>query len=146
MNTQKNYEFVDFGKIEDIKSKQYILPDSKKVINGKIFLNDSINLSGSEISFNVFIPGEFLPFDHKHSKNEETYIVLGGIGEMEIDGEKIEIKEGSVINVEPNASRNICNTSSDTELVFIVIQSIKDSMNSVKRTSDGIGVCERTKW
>ncbi|MDD3597649.1 cupin domain-containing protein [Sulfuricurvum sp.] len=141
-----NYEFANIGKLADLTKMQYILPDSKKVLDGKIFLNELINLSGSEISLNSFVPGQFLPFNHKHKKNEELFIILSGIGEFEIDGNKISIKEGSVIKVNPDAARNICNTSKDINLQFIVIQTVKDSMNSTKPTQDGIGVSERIEW
>jgi mannose-6-phosphate isomerase-like protein (cupin superfamily) len=142
----RNYEFANVGKLEDITNKQYILPDSKKVLDGKIFLNELMKLSGSEISLNSFMPGQFFPFNHKHNKNEEVFIVLSGVGEFEIDGYKIPIEEGSVIKVDPDAVRNICNTSIDTNLQFIVIQTVKDSMNSIKPTQDGIGVSERIEW
>lgn len=79
-------------------------------------------------------------------KNEELFIILNGIGEFEIDGNKISIKEGSVIKVNPDAVRNICNTSEDTNLLFIVIQTVKDSINSTKPTQDGIGASERIQW
>jgi mannose-6-phosphate isomerase-like protein (cupin superfamily) len=141
-----NYEFVNIGKLEAIKNKQYILPDSKKVLDGKIFLNELMKLSGSEISFNSFMPGQFFPFNHKHNKNEEVFIILSGVGEFEIDGYKMPIEEGSVIKVNPDALRNICNTSIDTNLQFIVIQTVKNSMNSTKPTQDGIGVSERIEW
>jgi mannose-6-phosphate isomerase-like protein (cupin superfamily) len=142
----RNYEFANVGKLEDITNRQYILPDSKKVLDGKIFLNELMKLSGSEISLNSFMPGQFFPFNHKHNKNEEVFIVLSGVGEFEIDGYKIPIEEGSVIKVDPDAVRNICNTSIDTNLQFIVIQTVKDSMNSIKPTQDGIGVSERIEW
>ncbi len=141
-----NYEFANIGKLEDIKNKQYILPDSKKVLDGKIFLNELMKLSGSEISLNSFVPGQFFPFNHKHNKNEEIFIILSGVGEFEIDGNKMQIEEGSVIKVEPDAVRNICNTSKDINLQFIVIQAVRDSMNSIKPTQDGIGVSERIEW
>jgi len=142
----KNYEITDIGTLDTLKDNSYILPDSKKTITGKMFLNDFVKLTGCEISFNAFIPGQFVPFDHKHIDNEETFIFLSGHGECEVDGEKIEVHEGSVINMQPNAVRNLCNTSADSILTFIVIQTKKDSMNSVELTKDGIGVAERTEW
>ncbi|WP_320033666.1 cupin domain-containing protein [Halarcobacter sp.] len=142
----KSFEFINIGKFEDIKDSQYTLPDSKKVLEGKIFLNELMSLSGSEISLNSFAPGQYFPFDHKHIKNEEIFIILKGNGEFEIDGNKFQIEEGSVVKVSPKEVRNICNTSKDTNLLYIVIQTREDSMNSKKPTEDGISVIERTKW
>ena len=142
----KNFDICQTGKLDTLINNKYILPDSKKTILGKMFINEFINLSGCEISFNAFAPGQFVPFNHKHIQNEETFIFLSGCGECEIDGEKIKVEEGSVINMQPNAIRNVCNTSKDTVLNFIVIQTKKDSMNSVSLTEDGIGVSNRTSW
>ncbi len=141
-----SYELVNIGQLDNIINHSFTLPDSKKTIFGKMFLNDDITLTGSEISFNAFRPGQFIPFDHKHTHYEEIYIFLSGSGECEIDGKKIPVKEGSIINIQPEAVRNVCNTSSDIELRFIVIQTKKDSMNSEKLTHDGVGVSQRDQW
>jgi len=142
----KNFNIHQIGKMDTLINNQYVLPDSKKTIFGKMFLNEFMNLSGCEISFNAFGPGQFIPFNHNHIANEETFIFLSGFGECEIDGEKVKVKEGSVINMQPNAVRNVCNTSKDTILNFIVIQTKKNSMNSVQLTKDGIGVSDRPYW
>jgi len=142
----KNFDIHEIGKFETLIDNKYILPDSKKTIFGKMFINEFMNLSGCEISFNAFKPGQFIPFNHNHIENEETFIFLSGFGECEVDGEKIQVEEGSVINMQPNAIRNVCNTSKDMVLNFIVIQTKRNSMNSVKLTEDGIGVSNRTSW
>lgn len=96
--------------------------------------------------FNAFLPGELVPFDHKHIENEETYIFLSGEGKCEVDGERIEVGEGSVINMQANAVRNIYNISESEILNFIVIQTKKDSMKSEYLTQDGIDVASRQRW
>ncbi len=142
----KNYELTQAGNLDQLQNNSYLLPDSGKTIPGKMFLNDAIKLTGCEISFNAFLPGQFVPFNHKHTNYEETYIFLSGEGECEIDGELVKVSEGSVINMQPEAVRNVCNTSKDTILNFIVIQTVKDSMNSSVLTQDGIGVSSREAW
>ena len=142
----KNYELTQVGNLDQLQNKSFLLPDSGKTIPGKMFVNDAIQLSGCEISFNAFLPGQFVPFNHKHIKHEETFIFLSGEGECEIDGEVIKVGEGSVINMQPEAVRNVCNTSKDSILNFIVIQTVKDSMNSSVLTQDGIGISSRETW
>ena len=142
----RNFDIHQLGKMETLIENKYILPDSKKTIFGKMFVNEFMELSGCEISFNAFAPGQFIPFNHKHINNEETFIFLSGFGECEIDGEKIKVEEGSIINMQANAIRNVCNTSKDCALNFIVIQTKKDSMNSIELTKDGIGVSNRDIW
>lgn len=138
----KNYEKVNYIEISSQEISNFVLPDSKKTKLDILFINNYIQLSGCRISINLFKPGEFMPFNHKHFNNEETFIITSGTGECEIDGEKIKVKEGSIINVKPNAIRNICNTSKNELLKFLIIQTKE---NSVKN-NDGIGTGERGYW
>ena len=141
--SKKNFQVKNIGNLNDIKQYNQILPDSKLEMKGKLFINELVGLTGSEISFNSMEPKTSMPFDHKHTKNEEVYIVLSGTGEFKIDDEIISVKEGSIIRMAPNAIRTWRNTSEDTEMIFITIQTVANSMNNAKPTSDGILV-ERT--
>ncbi len=96
--------------------------------NGKIFLHDLLGLTSCEISINTVPKGFKVPFNHKHKQNEEIYIVLKGRGEMTIDNEPVEVKEGSIVKIDPQASRTIANTG-DNEFEFICIQGKKDSLS-----------------
>jgi len=137
---KKNFQITNIGDINDIKQYNHILPDSKLEMKGKLFINELVSLTGSEISFNSMPPKTSMPFDHKHTKNEEVYIVLSGTGEFKIDDEIIPVKEGSIIRMAPNAIRTWRNTSEDTEMIFITIQTVANSMHNAKPTSDGIVV------
>ena len=141
-----NYELVDVGLVSSWVNQNYTLPDSGRTIEGKTFINDLIDLSGCEISFNGFKPGQYLPFNHKHTHHEETYIFLSGEGECDIDGEIMAVKEGTVINILPQAIRSLCNTSKDQDLNFIVIQTHQNSMTTTKRTEDGVVTSIRERW
>ena len=98
-----------------------------KLENGKAFLHDLLGLTSCEISLNTVPKGFKVPFNHKHKQNEEVYIILKGQGRMTIDGKVVEVKEGSVVKVAPEASRTIENTS-DGEFQFICVQAKANSL------------------
>ena len=111
-----NFKKSEIGKIEEIE---------KNYENGKVFLHDILNLTSSEISITKMPKGTKLPFNHKHKQNEEIYIFLKGEGMFTIDGEKIEIKEGTLIKVLPEGIRTM---EAKDDLEYICIQAKKDSL------------------
>ncbi len=112
-----NYKTTELGKISDIINFE----------NGKVFLHDALELTSCEISVNTVPKGFKVPFSHKHKQNEEVYIILKGEGIITVDGTSLKVKEGSVVKIQPAASRTIENTS-DGEFQFICIQAKADSL------------------
>ncbi len=112
-----NYKTTELGKIESIASLE----------NGKVFLHDTLDLTGSEISINAVPAGFKIPFNHKHIQNEEVYIVLKGEGIITADEVKIPVKEGTVVKILPAASRTLENTGEGI-LEFICIQAKEGSL------------------
>ena len=112
-----NYKTIELGKLNEIINLE----------NGKVFLHDKLDLTGCEISINTVPKGFKVPFSHKHKQNEEIYIITNGQGRMTIDGDNIEVVEGTVVKVLPAASRTIENTG-DGICLFICIQTKVDSL------------------
>ncbi len=111
---------------------------------GKMFLKNELKLSGMEVSINKLSPGMKMPFYHKHKENEELYIFIKGKGQFQVDGEIINIQEGTVIRVSPEGVRVWRNNSSE-DLYFIVIQAKVGSFSG-ENISDGIGVEGDVAW
>jgi mannose-6-phosphate isomerase-like protein (cupin superfamily) len=63
---------------------------------------------------------------HRHDQNDEVYVVVGGRGQFQIDGECIDVSEGSVLCMKPAAARGWRNHS-DAPLYFLCIQYQADS-------------------
>src|SRR5688572_22095042 len=78
-------------------------PEVPLPVKGKLFLRGLLGSAGLEMSLNVVPPGKGMPFLHKHEKNEEVYVVVGGRGQYLVDGECIDVGEGSVLRVGPSA-------------------------------------------
>lgn len=139
-----HYTAVNMGSLDDIKSYSLIHPVSKKVVEGKVFLKDETQATGTEISFNSLPPRSEQPYFHRHRKNEETYVVLSGFGFFQVDDDCFEIKEGSVVRVAPAGKRGICNQS-DQPMVYLVVQSKENSLEE-HTTADGERIPVVPKW
>lgn len=122
-----NYQNKNFGKLADLDQYQFAPAALPAPIIGKLFLSEHLDLTSVDISINKDAPGTGMSFYHAHKQNEEIYIFLSGSGEMQIDDDKFEISEGSVISIEPSAMRAWWNTG-ETDLVYIVIQGKADSL------------------
>jgi len=117
----KNYTIVNTGKLKNLDQYTFSLQGLEIQLPGKLFLKEKLGLSSIEMSLNKDTPGSGMNFYHRHHNNEETYIFVGGKGQMEIDDELFDIEEGSVVRVKPEAKRSWWNTGTD-DLYYIVIQ------------------------
>jgi mannose-6-phosphate isomerase-like protein (cupin superfamily) len=135
---------INIGSLDDLKDYSLVHPVSKRLIEGKVFLKDATNATGTEVSFNSLPPRSEQPYFHIHRKNEETYIILKGFGFFQVDEDCFNIKEGSVIRVAPQGKRGICN-SSDEAMIYMVIQSKENSLEEYT-TTDGERLTCEPKW
>ncbi len=86
-----------------------------------MFLGEELGLTGAEASLQRLAAGEDAPFLHSHKTHEELYVILSGYGEFEVDGEKNEVGEGSIIRVSPAGVRALRNTGTE-EMVMMCVQ------------------------
>jgi mannose-6-phosphate isomerase-like protein (cupin superfamily) len=96
-------------------------PDVPMPTKGKLFLRNVLGSAGLEMSLNVVPPGKGMPFLHRHRKNDEVYVVVGGRGQFVVDGECIDVAEGSALRLSPLAARAWRNNS-DEPLYFLCLQ------------------------
>jgi mannose-6-phosphate isomerase-like protein (cupin superfamily) len=85
-----------------------------------------------------------MPFLHKHQHNEEVYVVVGGRGQFLVDGEFIDVAEGSVLRLSPPAAR-AWQDNSDAPLYFLCLQYRADSVIQ-GGTLDGLRVEGKPAW
>jgi mannose-6-phosphate isomerase-like protein (cupin superfamily) len=102
-------------------------PETPLPVRGKFFLRHLLNSTGLEMSLNLLPPGKGIPILHKHEKNDEVYIVLEGRGQFLVDGEVIDVAEGSVLRIAPEGVRAWRNNS-DAPMYFLCIQYRADSV------------------
>lgn len=113
----KNYSKTELGTMAAVAQHE----------NGKVFLHDTLALTGCEVSINSVPAGFKVPFNHQHIQNEEVYIILSGKGVMTIDGDTVPLTAGTAIRIAPTAARTIENTTS-TDMTFICIQARANSL------------------
>lgn len=144
ISENKNYTAVNIGSLSELMEHGFIHPKSGQEIRGKVFLKEATKATGTEISFNMLPPHTPLSYFHIHKEDEETYIILKGKGEFQVDEDCFPISEGSVVRVAPAGVRGMCN-SSDEPMIYMVIQSKKDSLKQYS-TVDGERVVHKAKW
>ncbi|MGA2405884.1 MAG: cupin domain-containing protein [Bacteroidales bacterium] len=81
---------------------------------------------------------------HSHKNHEEIYIFIKGNGQFQVDGNRFNIMEGSVIRIAPDGRRTWRNNS-DKPLIFMVIQAKNDSLDKYF-VEDSFRVREDIKW
>jgi mannose-6-phosphate isomerase-like protein (cupin superfamily) len=141
----KNYTAVEAGPFKRLNEYQFHHPKVARKVTGKLFLKEALGLTGAEISLNRFPPGLAMPFLHKHRQSEEIYIFTSGQGQFLVDGDIIDVSEGSVVRVAPDAERAWRNTSANQDLHYICIQ-VKDGSFDIVDIEDGVPVEAPPVW
>ncbi|OHT08453.1 cupin 2 barrel domain-containing protein [Tritrichomonas foetus] len=139
ISEQNNYTAIDLGNLADLGNYEHKGPDGKLFCTGKVFLKDAIKSTGSQISYNLLLPGQGAPFFHSHTQNEEVYCFISGNGEYQVGETVFPIKEGSVVRVGTNTSHSLKNTGS-APLIFLCIQNKEGSLSDERD-----GVIEQTE-
>ncbi len=139
-----NYDLIHAGKFNDLI--QYSLPHPLRPdpVLGKLFLKDHLNLTGMQVSLNKLPAHISVPFYHKHKANEELYIFIKGKGQIQIDGDSIDVEEGTCVRVSPAGERTWRNNS-DEDLFYIVIQAKVASLDA-DTFEDGVAGERPVSW
>ena len=139
----ENFSAVNVGSFATLGD--YLLqmgPDVK--IPGKVFCGAAVQATGSEFSFQSFVPGAETGFLHTHKNHEELYFVLSGKGEYQVDGVNIPLQEGSVVRVAPAGKRTIHNNGSEP-LVVLCVQ-YRGATFSAEDATDGVILQDQVEW
>lgn len=123
----------------------YVLPVAPGMeIQGKVFMRQTLQTTGAEISFQSFAPGKETGFLHTHQTHEELYIFVSGKGEFQVDGQVFPVGEGSVVRVAPEGKRSVRNNGTEP-LIMICVQ-YKAQTFTAQDAADGQLLQEPVKW
>ncbi|WP_304241590.1 cupin domain-containing protein [Phocaeicola plebeius] len=123
----------------------YVLPVAPGMeIQGKVFMGQTLQTTGAEISFQSFAPGKETGFLHTHQTHEELYIFVSGKGEFQVDGQVFPVGEGSVVRVDPEGKRSVRNNGTEP-LIMICVQ-YKAQTFTAQDAADGQLLQEPVKW
>ncbi len=139
----ENFSAIHLGPLSELN--EYVLELSPEIkIPGKVFGGAALGATGSDFSFQMFLPGTETGFLHSHHTHEELYFFLGGKGEFQVDGQTFPISEGSVIRVAPAGRRSVRNNGTEP-LVMLCVQ-YKAGTFSSEDATDGNILNEAVKW
>lgn len=127
----------------EIGGLESLVGHSFRGIPGKLFLGETLALTGCEVSLNRLPAGTAMPFVHAHAQNEEFYLFLSGDGTFFIDGQEFPVREGTAIRVDPAGERSWKAGASD--LVFLCIQTKAGSLAQAT-LEDGRICTTRAPW
>lgn len=140
----RNYSLVRVGRVKELAGYGVKHPLAPRPVMGKVFLKEPLGLTGMEISFGVLPAHSAVPFLHKHRQNEEVYLFVRGKGQIQIDGDVLDVEEGTAVRVAPEGVRAWRNTSAD-DLFYVVIQAKEGSLTAWT-LSDGVDVPGKPEW
>jgi mannose-6-phosphate isomerase-like protein (cupin superfamily) len=69
------------------------------------FAREDLGLERSGISYQRLAANYRTPFAHRHEKQEEIYVVMGGGGRMKLDDEVVELGAMDAVRVPPGVVR-----------------------------------------
>jgi len=140
----ENFKAVNVGRVNDII--EYELPMGPNVLQGKVFVGQALETTGSEFSFQTLVPGQDSGFLHQHKTHEELYFILRGEGEYQVDGEVFPVSEGSVVRVSPNGKRALKNTGAENLTMLCIQYKANAFTEADSPMTDGIILQEPLKW
>ncbi len=70
------------------------------------FARDALGGEGIGVSLQRVKPGARAPFAHRHSTDEEVYVVVAGSGRAVVEGELVELRPWSALRVPAGSARS----------------------------------------
>ena len=90
------YTKVNLKQIED-QAERFGLAPNIEFRMGRV----PLELENSGVSYQRLAPNFRLPFGHKHNRQEEVYVVVGGGGRIKLGDEVVELRQWDAVRV-PN--------------------------------------------
>jgi mannose-6-phosphate isomerase-like protein (cupin superfamily) len=107
-----NYTKVNLKNIEDQAPKGGLSPGLKAH-----FARVPLELEKSGISYFRIAPNFRIPFGHKHSEQEEVYLVVDGSAQVKVDDDLVELNPWDAIRVPTGAMRGLAAGPEGAEVI-----------------------------
>ena len=91
-----DYTHVNLKEVEDQAPRFDMSPDVEMRM-----ARVALGLESSGVSYQRLAPSFRLPFGHKHNRQEEVYVVVGGGGRIKLGDEVVELRQWDAVRV-PN--------------------------------------------
>ena len=70
------------------------------------FARDDIEAKQFGLSLQRLKPNQRMPFGHRHARQEEVYVIVGGSGRLKVEDEVIDVRRWDAIRLDPDVVRN----------------------------------------
>jgi mannose-6-phosphate isomerase-like protein (cupin superfamily) len=107
-----NYTKVNLKDVEDQAPSGGLSPGLKAH-----FARAPLELEKSGISYFRIAPNFRIPFGHKHSEQEEVYLVVDGSARARVDDDVVELKPWDAIRIPTGAMRGLEAGSEGAEVI-----------------------------
>lgn len=97
-----DYTLVNLMEIEDQAPRFGLAPTLEAR-----FARMPLGLENSGISYFRIAPDGRVPFGHKHSEQEEVYLLLSGSGRIKLDDEVVELRQWDLVRIPVETMRNL---------------------------------------
>ena len=91
-----DYTLVNLKEVEDQAPRFGMAPDMEMRM-----ARVALGLENSGVSYQRLAPNFRLPFGHKHNRQEEVYVVVGGGGRIKLGDDVVELRQWDAVRV-PN--------------------------------------------
>jgi uncharacterized cupin superfamily protein len=91
-----DYTHVNLKEVEDQAPRFDMSPDVEMRM-----ARVALGLESSGVSYQRLAPNFRLPFGHKHNRQEEVYVVVGGGGRIKLGDDVVELRQWDAVRV-PN--------------------------------------------
>jgi mannose-6-phosphate isomerase-like protein (cupin superfamily) len=96
------FTIVNLKQVEDLAPKFGMSPGLESR-----FARVPLELENSGISYFRMAPDFRTPFGHRHQRQEEIYVVVGGSARIKLDDEVVDLKPWDAVRVPPQTARGL---------------------------------------
>jgi mannose-6-phosphate isomerase-like protein (cupin superfamily) len=100
--------------VENMSEKFGLAPDMEAR-----FARNAAGIVGGGFSYQKLAPNFRAPFGHRHTTQEEAYVVVSGSGNVRIEGETRPLEQWDVLRVQPTVARAFEAGADGLELIAI---------------------------
>ncbi len=83
------------------------------------FAREPLGLENAGVSYQRLAPNARAPFGHKHTEQEELYLIVGGSGRIKLDDDVVALRQWDAVRISPETMRCVEAGPEGLELVAL---------------------------
>jgi mannose-6-phosphate isomerase-like protein (cupin superfamily) len=98
------------------------------------FAREALESEGTGVSYQRLAPNARIPFGHKHERQEEVYVIVGGSGRVKLEDEVVDVRQWDAVRVGPDVTR--CFEAGPDGVEFVAFGAPTSETSDVQMISD----------